>query len=892
MDNPVASQVLGSFLQEARDYLPQMRHQLETLLRDSSDSEGLAELQRLAHNIRGASHVIGLPEIGMLSEGLEQLLDQVVEGLLPFDAELAALIGQGLDQMEAGLSADATAQPVESTANAPAGQPASDDLASSLVGGFLMEAEEHLQEIARHLGEVERSADRQATLREVRRSVHTIKGAAAVVGLTVISQLAHRMEDLLDQLWDGVSEYTPESARLLVGTFDALGDLVQAGGSAAGLEGRLAVLYADYEAVLVSKESAQEPTAATGLAEGKSAETAGAELAPETAGFVRVPIERLDELMRLVGELFVERSIFEKQLGDLSTELSELSLSQQRLRRLGSQLDSQQATFLQGPMAAAATSNSGADRSEFDALEFDRYTQIHLVSRDLTETGADVLSAADRLHDLRSDLESALRRQSGLMTEVQDKLTGARMVRLEALAGRLHRAVRVTAATCSKQVELAIEGGATELDQAVLAKLTGPLDHLVRNAVDHGIEAPEERIASGKPEVGRITLEATQEGTDVVLRLSDDGAGLDPDKLRLEAIQQGFIEEQESANATIEELAHFVFESGFSTASEISEVSGRGVGLDVVKATVESLRGTLTLDSERGRGVTFTLRLPMKLAIAKVLLVTVQNQQFALPLQAVTEVGRIEARHWERHGGQLRVHMSGRPIQAFDLAVQLGVRDAYEPRHGRLPVVAFRLGGSEFALVVDEIHDAREVAVKPLAGVLRRTRAVAGATILGDGSVVLILNPAELRGVPGSLSVPRLAAKSYSSRRSLDVLIVDDSLSVRRVVANLMKNTGWKPLQAKDGVEALEMLAKLDRVPDVMLLDIEMPRMDGFELTARLRDMDLYRKVPIIMLTSRAGEKHRSKAFSLGVTDYLVKPYQDEVLLGTIRRLVAHTKVA
>jgi chemosensory pili system protein ChpA (sensor histidine kinase/response regulator) len=255
----------------------------------------------------------------------------------------------------------------------------------------------------------------------------------------------------------------------------------------------------------------------------------------------------------------------------------------------------------------------------------------------------------------------------------------------------------------------------------------------------------------------------------------------------------------------------------------------------------------------------------------------------------------VEGRHWDRHNGQLRVRLSGRTIPALDLAVQIGVRDACESREGRLPVIAMRLGETEFALVVDDILEAREVAVKPMTGLLRRTHAVAGATILGDGSVVLILNPSELRsGIPSRFSVRRLLRTlgTGSARRVLDVLIVDDSLSVRRVVANLMKNTGWNPLQAKDGVEALDLLTRLDRVPDVLLLDVEMPRMDGFELTTRLRAMEQYRSVPIIMLTSRAGDKHRNKAFSLGVTDYLVKPYQDEVLLGTIRRLVAHAQVA
>jgi len=357
-------------------------------------------------------------------------------------------------------------------------------------------------------------------------------------------------------------------------------------------------------------------------------------------------------------------------------------------------------------------------------------------------------------------------------------------------------------------------------------------------------------------------------------------------------VRHGYLSEEEASTATAAQLHALVFESGFSTAGEISEISGRGVGLDVVKAAVESLRGSLTLDSEPGQGTTFTLRLPMRMAIAKVLLVEVHGQRYALPLQAVTEVGRVEARHWTRQNGQLRVQLSGRSVQALDLAVQIGARDAYEPREGRLPVVALKLGETEFALVVDDILDAREVAVKPLTGVLRRIHAVAGATILGDGSVILILNPAELRaGVPSGLSPSKLM-RIRATRRALDVLIVDDSLSVRRVVANSIKNTGWNPLQAKDGVEALEVLSRLDRVPDVLLLDVEMPRMDGFELTTRLRAMEQYSNVPIVMLTSRAGEKHRSKAFSLGVTDYLVKPYQDEVLLGTIRRLVAHAKVA
>jgi chemosensory pili system protein ChpA (sensor histidine kinase/response regulator) len=891
MEPPVASQVFGSFLEEARGYLPAMRTAIDVLSLDPGDRTAVEELHRLAHNMRGAANTIGLPEIGQLAEGLEQLLDQIVEGLIPFDLELAGLISQGLDQMEAALG--------DSQPASPAAVPASsmvDDLATSLVGGFLIEAEEHLQFIGSHIREVDRSPNRQDTLREIRRSVHTIKGAAAMVGLPVISQLSHRMEDLLDQLWEQVVEFTPPCHQLLLATYDTLSDLVQAGGSGAGLEGRLASLYADYEGML-SREvpaGAGPATAGEPTAGGPAVEPAPQEAGPDSAGFVRVPIERLDELMRLVTDLFVQRSVFEKNLGDLTGELNELTLSQQRLRRLSQHLESQEASFLPaatgpGPLAAA-----GPDRTEFDALEFDRYTQIHLVSRDLNETGSDVMTAASRLQDLRGDFDSYLRRHSHLMSEVQERLTRVRMVPFESLSARLHRTVRVTAEHCGKQVDFAITGSATELDQTVLAKLAGPLEHLLRNAIDHGIEESFVRLATGKPERGSVALAASQEGTDVVIRLSDDGGGLDYEKLRQEAIRHGYLPAEEAEAAQPEQLQSFLFESGFSTADQISEISGRGVGLDVVKATVESLRGSITIESVPGAGTTFLLRLPMRMAIAKVLLVEAHGQRYALPLQAVTEVGRVEARHWERAGNQLRVHLSGRTIQAFDLAVQIGVRDAYEPREGRLPVVALRLGDSEFALVVDDILDAREVAVKPMTGVLSRVHAVAGATVLGDGSVLLILNPADLRSqAPARLAAGRLIrSRTAPARRVFDVLIVDDSLSVRRVVANLIKNTGWNPIQAKDGVEALDVLSRLDRAPDAILLDVEMPRMDGFELTSRLRALEQYRGLPIIMLTSRSGEKHRAKAFSLGVTDYLVKPYQDEILLGTIRRLVAQAKVA
>ena len=878
MANPVANEVFGSFLEEARGHIPEMRECLRTLSTDASNQEALRELHRMAHNVRGASNVIGMPEIGQLAEGLEDLVSQIADGIIPLDTELLGLIGEGLDQISASL--EVAKAPVPAAPAAAATTPAGGlDFAAELMDGFLQEADEHLQLVGPWLGEWEQTPGRKPLLQDIRRSIHTIKGAAAMVGLPAISKLSHRMEDLLDQLYEGTVEVTAETRRILYCTYDLLVDLVSSRGNAEPMQSALEAAYAQYESI-TERTNAEAPAPAS-PAESADAVEAGA----DAARMVRVPLEQLDMLMRLVGEMFVQHSSFEQQLATSKREVEELSLSQERLRRISSVLEDEQTNWL--PALAPAPGNQPADlsgnREEFDALEFDRYTQLHMVTRDLVETGSDLNTAGSQLRNLLGGFNGYLTHQERLTREIHDKLMRLRMVPMSTLANRLERTVRVTAAKTGKRAEIVMEGLSTELDKKVLDELSAPLEHLLRNAVDHGIEDPATRLAAGKPETGRIHLQAYYEGADAVVRLTDDGAGLNEDKLRGEAVLQGYAGDPGDLNWP--QLQALIFEPGFSTVDQLSEISGRGVGLDVVKAGVVGLKGTISVESSRGQGVAFTLRLPLTMAINKVLLFEVHGQTMAVPLQSVEEVARLQPSQLQGEKETRIAKVGGEEIPVIELAHTLGLREACVDPSGRIPAVILRTGGTRQAVLVDRILEAREVTVQPLSSVLRRLHAVAGTSILGDGSVVLVLNPAQ---IASSREAPvAMLRRAAPARQALNILIVDDSLSVRRVVANLIKNTGWNPVQAKDGVEALEILDQSEFHPDAILMDVEMPRMDGFELTERLRVRSEFRQTPIIMLTSRAGEKHRKRGFQAGVNEYLVKPYQDEFLLAAIRRLVA-----
>jgi len=461
------------------------------------------------------------------------------------------------------------------------------------------------------------------------------------------------------------------------------------------------------------------------------------------------------------------------------------------------------------------------------------------------------------------------------------------MVPLHSVADRLYRTVRQTARDVGKRAQLDIQGGEIEIDRSVLEKVTAPLEHLLRNALAHGIEAPEARAAAGKPEFGEIVLTARQAGNEMVLTVKDDGAGLNYARIREKAEASGLL--LPGVEPTEPLLAQMIFAAGFTTAETVSQVAGRGVGMDVVKSEISALGGRIDIASTPGAGTTFSIYLPLTLAMTQAVIVHAARHDFALPTTLVQQVLELKPAELDEAMRAGAVEWRGGRYPFAYLPHLLGEAEAVHEVQRYNPVVLMQSGNSLAAVLVDSIEGTREIVVKNIGPQLARITGVAGATVRGDGRVMLILNPVPLvqrwASQPRSAmerAVPAEAAEISAALQPPMVLVVDDSLTVRKITTRLLTREGFRVDSAKDGVDALEKMH--DLVPDVVLLDVEMPRMDGFELARVMRADPRLKAVPIIMITSRTADKHRSHAMEIGVNVYLGKPYQEQQLLDHIAR--------
>lgn len=469
-----------------------------------------------------------------------------------------------------------------------------------------------------------------------------------------------------------------------------------------------------------------------------------------------------------------------------------------------------------------------------------------------------------------------------------------RMVPFERLVPRLRRIVRQVAAELGKQVELEVSNAEGEMDRRVLEGMQAPLEHMLRNAIDHGIETAAVRAAAGKPAQGRIRLSLAREGSDICLSLADDGGGVDVAAVRRKAIERGLLDAGQALSD--HEALQFILAAGFSTARAVTQISGRGVGLDVVASAVRQLGGAIEIDSQAGQGTRFAIRLPFTVSVNRALMVECDDDLYALPLSAVEGIVRVapeqlaranrdEAPTLEYAGRSYRICRLGELLDSGRTALSAFAA----PLTGSpLPVVLLRGGEQPSAVQVDALAGSREVVVKSLGSQFAAVPGLGGATILGDGRVVVILDVAALLRARQAQPEPLLqcaqADAAVGGQRAPLVMVVDDSVTVRKVSARLLERHGMQVLTAKDGVDALAQLQ--DVLPDVMLLDIEMPRMDGFEVASQVRHDARLRDLPIIMITSRTGTKHRERAEAIGVNHYLGKPFQESDLLAHIQQLV------
>jgi chemosensory pili system protein ChpA (sensor histidine kinase/response regulator) len=608
--------------------------------------------------------------------------------------------------------------------------------------------------------------------------------------------------------------------------------------------------------------------------------------APERQEMARVDAELLDKLLNISGEASIARSRLEQQLGSIDFNLGELSRTVIRLKdQLRSLEIETEAQILH------RHEDEGGHRSEFDPLELDRYSSIQQFSRALAETANDVASIQQLLENLAKDAQNLLQQQARTITELQNGLMRTRMVPFQRHVQRLARIVRQAASDTGKRAELVVEGASGELDRQVLERMLPPFEHMLRNAVVHGIETPEERTRRGKSPVGRILLELHREGAEVMVRLTDDGAGMNLEAIRNKGRALGLIPPGRALSDG--DAMQLILEPGFSTAGALTQQAGRGVGMDVVATEIKRLGGALHMESKAGEGSVFTIRLPFTLAISHALVVRTGEEFYALPLPTVEGVLRLSKTEVSAHLGRdaAMFDYGGQKYRFQHLAVFVGLEPSPLPESDvTIPVVLVRAGEHSTGLVADELVGSREIVVKSVGPQISGIRGISGATILGDGRIVIILDigalvRAEWRGRGQLPAVPR----EKEDRRTF-ALVVDDSITVRRVTQRLLERNGMRVLTARDGMDAIAMLQ--DHVPDIILLDIEMPRMDGYEVAAHVRNDSRLKDVPIIMITSRVGEKHRARAIELGVDDYLGKPYQEAELLDAISPLVERRRAA
>ncbi len=940
------------FLEEGFDILDSAAAALQRWMDDVDNTIELEALQRDLHTLKGGARMAEIGEIGDLAHELEFLYEGLCGGRLRASPALFGLLQRCHDELAEMLEAvrghrtlpdgqaliaeirrlrsdpdEQLSVPTSVSLKPLAAKGAAAD-ESEILDIFLEEADDLLENLELALGRWDGGNGDAQPLDDLLRILHTLKGGARLAGQTELGNLAH---DLEQHLTDAQQQGAPWPDSLLLDAQSGLEGLqrqvdllrerlaeddeagerpepaqalVQADDTDRAVASALAELtrLAPAAGAIMAAEAAPPAAPATTLPFVRKAQEAAQEAASRRAPqeLVKVPAELLENLVNLAGETSIFRGRVEQQVSDVGFTLGEMESTIERVRDQLRRLDTEtQAQILSRHQADAER----AGYEEFDPLEMDRYSQLQQLSRALFESASDLLDLKETLAAKNRDAETLLLQQARVNTELQEGLMRTRMVPFDRLVPRLRRIVRQVAGELGKQVEFVVGNADGEMDRTVLERIVAPLEHMLRNAVDHGIESGETRRAAGKPEHGTIRLNIGREGGDILLTLSDDGAGIRLDAVRRKAIERGLM--SADSDLSDHEVLQFVLESGFSTAEKVTQISGRGVGLDVANSEVKQLGGSVSIQTEPGQGTRFNVRLPFTVSVNRALMVLSGEDLYAVPLNTIEGIVRVspyelEALYDQRGEAGLDTPSFEYAGQSYELKY-LGelLNNGQEPKLvGQslpLPVILVRSSEHAVAVQVDSLAGSREIVVKSLGPQFAGVAGISGATLLGDGRVVVILDLlATIRSRHALLGQENrrerlalrqeMAASESEQQRPPLVMVVDDSVTVRKVTTRLLERNGMNVLTAKDGVDAIAQLQ--EHRPDILLLDIEMPRMDGFEVATLVRHDERLGNLPIIMITSRTGEKHRERALGIGVNQYLGKPYQETELLEAIQSLV------
>ncbi len=903
--------------------------------------EAIAEIRRAFHTVKGASAVIGLANISSYCHEVEDYLDKLYEKTTTITPDRVTGIAGAIDLLASLIESP---EQVDSSRKAkvlevltttklsasthtsdlaidndsttpPANAKFSTEIDLELELGFRDEAQQHLEDINDALQILGKVFDDDATalstsqreeLGTIRRCVHTIKGAAAVIGFNEIASYTHVVEDFLDWLFKKDRVINKELSSLLVGSLDLLAEIIEESASENTeqqqiiiskindcLKGKTREVTAEKntaiaELLVDDKEKKETPPLPVA-----TPKILPEEVVQETSTTLRVNKDHVDSMVNLANELLVGVSAFEQRMSLFREALDELDITRNRLKDIALELETNFEVKALDDLGkklsridetVAALSEDGTSYEEFDSMELDRYTQLNLIIRSLNEATIDVGAIHGGMGMIYSDIDGDINRQRRNIKELQLQVMRTRMSPMSSIIPRLSRTMRDVASKLNKKVRLKVEGEGVELDRVVWEKLADPFMHLVRNAVHHGLENEEERRESKKPSVATLTLSAQRQGNRVVIRFSDDGQGLDFKAIRKKAESFGLRSQAKSMNN--KQLADLIFFPGFSTKT-ISEISGRGVGMDVVKQNIQELQGSISIETTANQGTDFIIYLPLTMGVVKALMIKSNERQYAIPISDIKEIRRIDSADIDTELKEVQLGHERLPYYSFKQLMgldQIGINDANE----NPLMLIMDLSGTEIALVVSEIAGQNELVIKNLGAHLKTVQGVSGAALLGDGSLVPILNINELT-LSTVESSPQLSLpKELETEKQLTILIVDDSISVRRVVSRLVDSQGWQPIEAKDGQDAIEQLETID--PDFILLDVEMPRMNGFEFLIKKGNMTKKENIPVVMLTSRTSDKHKEKAFSLGADGFLNKPYKDEELIELVEKLTSRQK--
>ncbi|MGL1932564.1 MAG: response regulator [Desulfotalea sp.] len=773
-----------------------------------------------------------------------------------------------------------------------------DDL--SLKEIFHAECEDHVASINRAMLQIDENFEDNAIVRrsvgDLRRVIHTLKGAAGMTGFTVLADFAHHSEDFLDKLYETSTFVDVDINNLLSTIVNTIEDLAYR--SEQVPQDKLDSVIAEIRdqlgslgsSDLTEKEDAQDrPHIAREFID-KNEESS---VSTGSTDNVLVKIDNIDELQTLGGDIVTSRNAMAGFLNEVNYALKELENTKDKLKKISNDLDvGFEIQALQGfGSGGGELEPSAQSENSFDTMELDRYSELSLIIRSLNETSIDLSSLHSDLTQSSNKIHGQLLQQEIVARITQNRLMRIRMTPFSSISRIFFQNVRSTAAGLNKKVQLKIDGDDVYLDKFIWKKISDPIMHILRNSIDHGLESKEDRLAIGKPEVGTITIETIQRGNIVVLRISDDGGGINIDKLREILVSKNIISKDESISD--DQLIQYLFRTGVTTKDEVTTISGRGVGLDVVQKNIHDLKGSVLIRTEPGKGTMFEINVPISLSINKAIIVKDLDRLFAIPTQDVKEILAYEESLTcdDQDDKPSMIDWHGQQLEKVMLRKLVSEGGRIDGKLSEKPLaIIVSCGDGHRAVIVDTVRNQQEIVIKDLGTHLHNLSGVSGVTDFGDGELIPILN---LEGLIGGGNQQNLMIRNETSRPpvvndSVRILIVDDSISVRQTVQRLFKKQGWEVNVAIDGIDALEKLQLF--TPDIIVSDIEMPRMNGYELKENLNNIDGLSAIPVVMLTSRISAKHKIVAQELGIQEYVTKPYKEEDFINLVWKLAGQAK--